>query len=165
MDKRDITFTIAKYVVNNAETLKGKLSRANYFNFGGSTLDSEVSKVRLYRGYAVDILAEAIEKRNFFGSWIPDSPDQACNCNNAKLTPFNKLGCNLVLDGLDFQETEEGLLIKVPLTPAKSYTIGLKNPDNFKRYSEIADLRSGFGKHQKTEAEIIKSIDMLFASG
>ena len=47
----------------------------------------------------------------------------------------------------------------------KSYKIlSLKQgqDEEFKKYSDIVDLRRGFGGEQKTEAEIKKSIDNLF---
>ena len=156
MRKNEITLGIARYVVDNVKTLKGMLRKEHYFNISGD------NGFGTYKGFAVDVLAEAINNGLFFGKYIPASADQTCNCNNAKFIPINYSKSALVF-AKGFTETAEGLLVKVPVAEPKEYTKILKNSEDFKKYSELVDLRSGFGERQKSPTQIKKFIDSLFA--
>ena len=155
MEDKETTLAVARYVIDNVKTLKGMLGKEHYFNIHGE------HGFKTYRGFAVDVLAEIMNKGLFFGDYISPSADQACNCNNANFVPINYSKETYIL-AKGFTETPEGLLIKVPIAKPKKYTEILKNPEDFKRYSELVDLRSGFGARQKSPTQIKKSIDSLF---
>ena len=164
MDKQEVILTVARYVVDDTKTLRGMLGAEHVFQIGGcSTGESSCSGYEIFRGYGVDILAESIENKNFFGWYIPDEPEQACNSGNAKLVPLRPTKEGTDIRVREFIETEGGLLVKVPLVRAKPHLNCLKTPEEFKKYSELVDLTSQFGKHKKTPKEIKRAIDILFA--
>jgi len=153
MDQKETLLTVARYVVDNPKTLKGMLSAPHFFHVGGMSIsETRYEDSSLARGYAVDILADLIQKNKFFGWYIPENPDQATNGGNAGIFPLKK-GSNLSFKLSDFEETENGLLVKIPLVKPRKYLDILKNPEDFKKYSEVVDLEK---KNPK------KIIDRLF---
>ncbi|MBS3071635.1 hypothetical protein J4408_01455 [Candidatus Pacearchaeota archaeon] len=163
MEQRDIKLTVARYVVANSVALKGMLTKPHYFNFGGKSLDeTSCGGYKTFKGYVVDILAERIEERDFFGWCIPDSPNQAGNCGNSKLIPLTKLQYTSIVVGNSGKITEkqDGLLIVIPPIKQRNYLEDLKNKRDFRKYSESVDLGSNFGE----KVDVFKGIERLFSN-
>ena len=161
MDEGKITLMVARYVVHHAEDLRGFFKGEHYFNLEGRTIERGHRADReTFRGYAVDILAEAMLRGKFFGRGVPKSPNRSCDIKNARLVPVRSTQEGLTIVSKRFRETKDGLLVMLPLITSRMYTNVLKDPDKFKGYSET-DLSSIPGG----EGGIFfkKMVDRLFA--
>ena len=73
MKNAAITQTITHYLAKNFENLKGAMPDENYFLVrGASTSERTYAEPRIAIGTAVDVLAETIENKQFFGWYIPE---------------------------------------------------------------------------------------------
>lgn len=167
LSKGDIRLTVARYVVFHSEDLKGCLAEAGNFLIGGeSTSEFEVAPLNLKRGWAVDILADRMEGRGSFAWYVSASPHQATNPNIFKLTRTH-LGIGGLLDkvnllGLEMSETEEGLLLRVPVVEEKEYMTPLRRYSEFKKYAEEHDLTWNLHGTQGNQLEVMMRVDSLF---
>ncbi len=162
MNQQGIIMTVAKYLVSNSHNLKGMLRGEHYFNIGGASLESSCKPYTTAHGHAVDILAESMDKGDFFGEYIPSKPEQADNRSNAKLIPLKRTKEGIEILVKEFVETDKGLLVIIPRTEARPYLAVLKDVNEFRKYSNLVDLSSSFGK-VITGNKILTAIDDLFA--
>lgn len=172
MTKKQTLEAVARYVVlsENTNNLSGLIKGEHHFLIGGESASEETYEpYRLRHGWAVDILAERMEKENAFAWFVDGSPDQANNPNIFRLVPFNKNGLKALpyysreldfddLLGMEFSETEKGLFIAVPKTKKRGYIDTLRTESGFKTYAEQVDLKDG-RLHQKA---VLSRIEKLF---
>ena len=162
MDEGKITLMVARYVVHHAEDLRGFFKGEHYFNLEGRAIEKgHRADLETFRGYAVNILAEAMLREKFFGRGVIKSPNHVCDAKNAKLVPIRSTKEGLIIMSRRFKETKDGLLATFPLIVGRRYTEVLKDRDEFKEYSETVDLGSEYDNRKGTSVK--KRIDMLFA--
>jgi len=165
MDQKNIMLTIARYLVFNDKTLKGRLVKPGYFNIGGKLIsESGHDGFETFYGHVVDIVAQAIENGKFFGWYISDKPDQATNSGNSRLVPLHpsRKGTEILVK--DFEETDQGLLVKFPLVSPREYLSKLKTREGFRGYAEVVDLTSKTRQGPQNDLAVCHAIDNLFDS-
>jgi|SRR3989344_804092 len=161
MDKKDIILTVARYFVANSKDLRGALVGERYFNLAGvSNGESSHDDYKVYRGFAIDILAKAIEDHKFFGDYVPEEAVQADNRNNADLLPLRKTKGGILVRAKDFEEIQGGLLVKFPIVGQKDYMNVLRTAKDFLVYAGMVDLNNYWNKN--TPKNVPKCIERLF---
>lgn len=162
MNKEDTTLAVARYVIANAENLIGLLGAEHYFAIAGaSSVNESILEVyRPFRGFAVDILAEVMNKKegDFWRHGADMNPGQADDPFNAELIPFASSRKGIVIIVKEFNETPEGFLVRVPIIRPKSYLKALKSPGSFKQYIS-REVYEG-----KRISQVNRTIDRLFGS-
>jgi hypothetical protein len=149
MKPGDITQTITHYLAKNFEKLPGTMPNDRYFLVRGTTI-SEYSRAdsKLTIGTAIDVLADVIEKKQFFGWHIPESIDQATNCNNAEIVLLNdgdKVSGNFIV-----KLSEIGLFVAVERVQPKKYIDILRTPEGFKQSAGLLSVEGDLEKIAST---------------
>jgi hypothetical protein len=149
MKPADINQTITHYLAKNYENLHGVMPAERYFLVRGTTTgEFSIADSRIALGTAVDILADTIEKKQFFGWYIPESVDQATNCNNAGIVPL-KDGDN-VFGSFNVKLLANGLFIATERIEPKKYLDILRTPEGFKQSASLLGVEGDLEKIAST---------------
>lgn len=139
-----ITQTVALHLLKNAkpkEFLEGCLGKPGYFE---TATGKERRTYETVYGRAEDILADMIERKRFFGEYVPESSSQADNCNNGFIR-------RLSFDGIEGKVTISGwfigvagkpgsLIVELPQISEKDYLTLLRTPEQFVAYAATLDV-------------------------
>lgn len=132
MKPADITQTATYYLAKNFKKLKGAMPSERYFLVEGTTVsESGREATRIAYGSAVDVLADLIEKGQFFGWYVSESVEQADNCNNAQILPL-KDGDKIDAE-FKVRISKDGLFIATQAISPKKYLDILRTPEGFKQ--------------------------------
>ena len=149
MKPADITQTITHYLAKNFENLPGTMPNDRYFLVRGTTI-SEYSRAdsRFAIGTAVDVLADVLEKKQFFGWHVPESVDQATNYNNAEIVPLND--GDKVSGQFQVKLLENGLFVAADRIEPKKYLDILRTPEGFKQSASLLGVEGDLEKIAST---------------
>ncbi len=149
MKNAAITQTITHYLAKNFEGLKGAMPNENYFLIeGASTSERTYADPRITIGTAVDILAETIEKKQFFGWWIRKEVSQANNSGNAKLKLL-RTG-DSIHGKFEIKLLENGLFVAAERADKRDYLDVLRTPKGFKQAAELLGIEENLEKITST---------------
>jgi len=145
MKPAQILQTVTTYMVSNSNKLKGVMPKENYFLVADRSHE-DFSENHIYRGTCIDILAELIEKNQFFGSYVTSEVDQADNSNNSKIKII-KEGEELT-GNYTVRFTEGGLKLWVPglEVKPKKYMDPIRTREGFVNVGSILGLEGDLEK-------------------
>jgi hypothetical protein len=149
MKNAAITQTITHYLAKNFESLEGAMPNENYFLIrGASTDEHSYDEPRIAIGTAIDILADTIEKRKFFGYFISEEVSSADASGNA--------GLQLLRTGDDIHGKfeikllENGLFVAAERIDKKDYLNVLRTSEGFKQAAELLGIEKNLEKIAST---------------
>ena len=130
MEQHEISQIIVRYLGKHYKSLKSAMPDEKYFLIKGATI-SEYNRgdSRFAIGTAIDILADTIEKEEYFGWYVTKCVEQATNPNNAELTPL-KIG-DKITGTFEVKLLEDGLQVTVDKVEPKPYLDLIKTPQGF----------------------------------
>ena len=136
MENAKITQTIVHYLAKNHEDLEGAMASERFFMVVGKSIGDARADPRIKKGYAIDVLADMIEKGDYFGEWVPNEVEQATNCNNARLVMMRPGGKLIGKFEVNFDAS--GNLYVVPQVVApKDYLNIIRTDHGFKQSAEL----------------------------
>ncbi len=149
MKSIDITQTIIHYLAKNFENLSGTMPNDRYFLVRGTTI-SEYSRAdsRFVIGAAVDVLADVIEKKQFFGWHVPESVYQATDGSNAKLILLND--GDKISGKFQVRLLENGLFVAAERVEPKKYLDILRTLKGFKQSAGLLGVGGDLEKIAST---------------
>jgi len=95
MKEQDIMRTVVRYMAAFPDRV-GRADRVDHY-----MMEGENTREVVY-GRPMDILADMIERDEFFGDWVPETVDQAENINNGRInriSPGDEVPAKVVYDG------------------------------------------------------------------
>lgn len=156
MKESEITQTIIYYLAKNSKDLKGIMPKENYFLVSPGTTDEYGSRPQntIYRGVAVDILADLIDRKSFFGWYISDDPGRGGNNSNAEMKRIKE--GDEIRGVYKVKFTDGGLKLWIPAKEVKKkdYLNILRTPKGFKQSAQLLGIEGDLEKITKTIYEI-----------
>jgi len=145
MKRADITQTIIHYLSKNFETLQGTMPSEKYFLIRGASIDQySRADPKIAIGTAIDVLADVIEKKQFFGWYVPKSVDQSTDSTNAVLVPLND--GDKISGQFQVNLLENGLFIAIERVNPKKYLDILRTPEGFKQSADLLGIEGDLEK-------------------
>ena len=148
MKPADITQTIIHYLAKNFKNLPDTMPNDRYFLVRGTISEYSRADSRFAIGTAVDVLADVIEKKQFFGWYVPESVDQATNCNNTGIVPLND--GDKVSGQFQVKLLENGLFVAAERIEPKKYLDILRTPEGFKQSAGLLGVEGDLEKIAST---------------
>ena len=130
MKQGDIRQVVVHYLAENHRRLKGTMPNSDYFLVTGrcvgeSSRDDNIIK----KGTLIDVIADTIQKNDFFGWYVSDQVGQATNQNNAQIEVI-KSGKAINAE-LKFKKDDSGLYVVTHEVKPKKYLDSLRTPEGF----------------------------------
>jgi len=145
LNKGEIAQVVAHYFANNYTGFKGIMSSDKYFWVQGRSGDTrQIGEDKIVKGWGIDVLADTIEKREFFGEWVGESVNQATNCNNAKLIVLkdgDMVHCHFKVKLL-----ENGLFVAAEIIKPKKYLDILRTSEGFVQSARLLGIAGNLEK-------------------
>lgn len=139
MKNAAITQTITHYLAKNFENLNGAMPNENYFLVrGASTSEIANAEPRITIGTAIDVLAETIENKQFFGWYIPEEVSYATSSGNASLQLL-RTG-DQIHGNFEIKLLENGLFVSAEKVERRSYLDVLRTKEGFKQAAELLGI-------------------------
>lgn len=121
MKEEEIIKSVVKYLFRKASLLPKALTQPGFYKLRGNTLeDCSRSEDKIVFGNSADIIANSIEKEDFFGYHVPKNFTRASDFLNAELIPL-----------FPGYKVKEGGLIVGAVEP-KQYLEKIKTPEGFR---------------------------------
>ena len=153
MKNSDITQTVVRYLMSRdtseAKRIENIMPEKRYILTNpGSGLSSK--NRRFVHGTGIDVLADMIENKEFFGDYVSHTPEQADNCNNGG---FSSLGSNPIdvfpNTAFKVRTTPRGLIVVTESVPEKSYLANLRTKEGFIGAAELLGFEDGVEERAK----------------
>ncbi len=145
MKSAEIAQTVVNYLAGNYENLYGAMPNESYFLIEGQTRDERSREnSRIVRGTAVDVLADIIEKEQFFGLYVPGKVAQADNPNNAKLVLINS--GDRIKGSFEVKYSNNVLSIAAQRVDPKGYLDMLRTAEGFKQSAMLLGVEGDLEK-------------------
>lgn len=170
MNKQNILKTVVNYCLCNNKDLEGALNGEQFLKISGASISERgYDEESTVYGYSIDILANLIEKRKFFGWYISENPDQASNSSNAKIIPLNKFRKNKIVEvkGEVHKVGRKGLIeMGFPVIKQIKYMDPLRTKEDFLRSAILIADFEDFAHYNYlkdiTEKNYPNIVDRLF---
>lgn len=149
MDKQRIPPIVVRYLLENADSLEGTMPFDRAYLINGRKIHKrERDPQKVVLGKVHYVLADLLEKREFFGYGLSELQENVHNPRNAKIKPLT------ALELPELRDSRPELFIPGrTIVEPKDYLDILENPTKF------MELASGLGGFYKSPT---RSIEILF---